>query len=298
MIDAHIHLHDSRYDEDRDAVIDQFFAAGGEAIINIGTSVCESRDAVRVAQSHESIFAAVGLHPHVFNGGDERDEEWMVGLGADHSEKIRMDALKEAMADVEVLALDQKVRAIGEIGLDYFLPGDAQVTLGQKKWQRTGFVVQIALAKKLGLPVVVHCRANDIPGGVATSDAYFDCAAILADYPEVKFVIHCYMGNVAVTKKLLALENVSFSFTGNVTYSKSDDDQMSDVLRMIPLERMMIETDGPYLTPKPHRGKRNDPRYVRYVAQRIADLKEISVDEVVQVATKTTKAFFSLSLSQ
>ncbi len=290
MIDAHIHLHDARYETDCDELIERFFAAGGEALVNIGTSVQESRDALVIAGKHEKIFSAVGLHPQVFNGGEERQAEWMQGIGADQKETERMEALKSAVGEIERMAENDKVVAIGEIGLDYFSHDDNEITFGQQKWQRTGFVVQIALAQKLGLPVVVHCRPRD----VAASDAYFDCVQIVADNPQTQFVMHCYMGNVAVTEEFLALENVTFSFTGNVTFSKNDGDQMSDVLRIIPLERMMIETDGPYLTPKPHRGKRNDPRYIKYVAQRIASLKDVSADHVLQTTAFTTRKFFRI----
>jgi len=290
MIDAHIHLHDTRYDNDRGDVIKNFFAAGGEALINIGTSVEESRQALAVAQQYNNIYAVVGMHPHIFNGGQKRDEEWMTGLGTENLEKVRMDALQKAIQQIESLAAEEKVVAIGEIGLDYFLPGNVSVSTAQKKWQRTGFVVQIALARKLGLPVVVHCRPED----VAASDAYFDCAQIIADYADVQFVMHCYMGNEAVTREFLELPHVHFSFTGNVTFSKSDDDQMSKVLAMIPLERMMVETDGPYLTPVPHRGKRNDPQYIGYVAERIADIKDLPSANVLAQATQNTKIFLDL----
>ncbi len=291
FIDAHAHLHDRQFDEDRGAVIARFFDDGGEAIINVGTSVQESHDAVRVAQDYDRVYATVGLHPHVFNGGKERDNEWMQNIGAEHKESVRMDAFKDATEALEGLLSDAYVVAVGEIGLDYFLPGDDCVTAQQKKWQRTGFVVQIALAKKYTLPVVVHCRPQD----VAQSDAYFDCVQIISDASDTQFVLHCYMGNVSVTEDFLALENVSFSFTGNVTYSKNDDDQMSQVITKIPLERMMIETDAPYLTPVPLRGSRNEPFYVQHVAQRIAALKEVDVDTVYSQTIENTKDFFRLT---
>ncbi len=290
MIDAHIHLHDKKYGDECGDVVAAFFDHGGESMINIGTSVRESQQALDVAKKYENIYAVVGMHPHVFNGGPKRDAEWAEGMGADSLEDVRMQNLKRSVEEIEGMATEKKVVAIGEIGLDYFLPGEVVVSTAQKKWQRTGFVVQIALARKIGLPVVVHCRPLD----VAASDAYVDCARIIADYPDVRFVVHCYMGNVSVTKEFLDMDNVTFSFTGNVTYSKSDDDQMSQVIKMIPLDRVMIETDGPYLTPAPHRGKRNDPRYVQYVARRIADLKDVSAEKIIESTAKTTRAFFSL----
>ncbi len=295
MIDSHAHLHDKKYDEDREAVIAACFESGLEAVVTIGTSVSESRDAVALASEHENIYATVGLHPQLFNASmddphEEFDPAWILGLTGEHDTPARMERLKKSVAELEQLAHDEKVRAIGEIGLEYYSHTDEPITVPQKKWQRTGFVVQIALARKLDLPVVVHCRPDD----VVLSDAYHDCAAIVADYPDVQFVMHCYMGNVEVTEKLLAMPHVIFSFTGNITYSKKDDDQMSRVIAMIPLERMMIETDAPYLAPVPYRGTRNTPAYVGKVAERIAYLKHLTAEDVIHATTRLAKEFYRL----
>lgn len=290
MIDAHAHLHDKKYDTDRAEVIARAFAGGVEKIVTIGTSVAESQDAVDLAQEYDEIYATVGIHPHVFNGGAKRSDEWSEDLGADVAAVVRRDRLEEAIYDLEELIDEnEKVVAVGEIGLDYFLPDEGIVSDVQKQWQSEGFVDQIDLAQKYNLPVVVHCR----PEAVEESDAYFDCVEIIKRYPDVQFVMHCYMGNQTVTEKFLVLSNVAFSFTGNVTFSKKNDDMMSNVIKMIPLERIFIETDAPYLTPVPYRGKRNEPLYVRYVAQRIADLKKLSVEEVLKITAQNTQNFYS-----
>lgn len=303
MIDAHAHLHDEKYDADREEVITRAFDGGVEKIVTIGTSVAESQDAVDLAENYDDLYATVGMHPHVFNGGAKRSNEWSEDLGADVAAVVRRDRLEEAIYDLEELIDDsEKVVAIGEIGLDHFMPDDGVVSDVQKQWQAEGFEAQIDLAQKHDLPVVVHCRpahiaTQSVAGGpevVEKSGAYFDCVEIIRKYPEVSFVMHCYMGNQEVTKMFLVMENVIFSFTGNVTFSKKDDDEMSTVIKMIPLERMLIETDAPYLTPAPHRGKRNEPLYVKYVAQRIAHVKDLSVDEVVQQTMQNTKKFYSL----
>lgn len=291
MIDAHAHLHDEKYDADREDVIARAFDGGVEKIVTIGTSVSESQDAVDLAESYTAIYATVGIHPHVFNGGAQRSSEWAEDLGADVPAVVRRDRLEEAIYDLEELIDEsKKIVAVGEVGLDYFLPDGMKVSAIQRQWQTEGFRAQIELARKHDLPVVVHCR----PEVVAQSDAYFDCAEIIKDYPDVRFVMHCYMGNQEVTEKFLTMANVIFSFTGNVTFSKTDDDEMSRVITMIPLERMLIETDAPYLTPVPHRGKRNEPLYVKYVAQRIASLKKLSVDHVDQKTTEKTKEFYAV----
>lgn len=292
MIDAHAHLHDKRYDADRDAVIKRAFDGGLENIVTIGTSVTESRDAIDLAEQYDEIYATVGIHPHVFNGGAERSTEWAEELGADVPAVVRRDRLEEALYDLEDLINEsEKVVAIGEIGLDFFLPDGQKVSDVQKEWQSEAFRAQIDLAQKHALPVVVHCR----PEVVDQSDAYFDACDIIKEYTHVQFVMHCYMGNQSVTEKFLALDNIIFSFTGNVTYSKRDDDVMSAVIQMIPLERILIETDAPYLTPVPYRGKRNEPLYVQYVAERIATLKKVSVDDVKKRTMENTKLFYGLS---
>lgn len=296
MIDAHAHIHDHKFDADRDEMVARAFDVGLEAIINIGTSIHESQLAVETAKQYSKkgfpMYATVGLHPHVFNGGREREHEWMNGIGADSEEDVRLDALTKAVEELEKIVAENPhtVKAIGEIGLDYFLPGEEEVSVQQKHWQQTGFVAQVALAKKLELPVVVHGR----PSVVEQSDAYHDIAEIVAENPDVSFVMHCYQGNVVVTQKLLALGNVHFSFTGNVTYSKTDDDIMSQVLRLLPVEKMMIETDCPYLTPVPHRGKRNEPAFVQHVAAHIADIKGLSVGAFTKHTTHNTKTFFGI----
>ena len=291
MIDAHAHLHDKKYDGDREKVIARFFEEGGEAIITVGTSISESRDAVALAQEHEKIYATVGLHPHVFNGGAKQDSEWEINLGVEVPAVVRRERLEDAIYDLEELIDGStKVVAIGEVGLDYFAHDGARISDMQRAWQAEAFRAQIALAQRHSLPVVVHCR----PEVVEKSDAYFESVEIIKQYPDVSFVMHCYMGNQAVTKKLLERENVVFSFTGNVTYSKSDDDEMSNVIKMIPLSRMLIETDAPYLTPVPHRGKRNEPLYVHLVAMHIARCKKTAIPEIINHTTQNTKNVFHL----
>jgi len=291
MIDAHAHLHDEKFDNDREEIMSRAKDAGLTKIVTIGTSLSESEEAIATAEQYDNVFATVGMHPHVFNGGPERPQEWQADIGADVPAVVRRERLEEAIYDLdEMIAGSDKVVAVGEIGLDYFDHGGGEITSVQRSWQEEGFHGQVDLAMKHELPVVVHCRPDD----VAKSDAYFDCAELLSDHASVQFVFHCYMGNRNVTEKLLTMNNALFSFTGNVTYSKSDDDEMSEVVKMIPLDRMMIETDCPYLTPVPHRGKRNEPAYVQFVAERIAHLKGISVDDAIKQTVENTEKFFKL----
>ena len=284
MIDTHAHVHDLQYDSDRAAVLQRAFDAGVNKIITIGTSLRESRDAVNLAQKHKNIFATVGLHPHVFNGGAERDQEWEVGLGfIGNDEKTRKKTLEKALKELQELSRKEKVVAIGEVGLDYYGQGSENITEEQKTWQKEGLLAQLQLARESKLPVVIHCR-----------DAYEDMYRILTSYKQrpKSFVLHCYGGNVVMTEKFLGIEYLYISFSGNVTYSKHEIDESNTVVKMVPLERMMIETDCPYLAPVPHRGKRNEPAYVKEVARYIAKTKEINLDEVAQVTTKNAQTFF------
>ena len=190
-----------------------------------------------------------------------------------------------------MIAASDKVVAVGEVGLDYFSHEDGQeITAVQRAWQEESFHAQVDLAMKHELPVVVHCRTEN----AQKTDAYDASAELIADHGSTQFVMHCYMGNIATTEKFLALPNVHFSFAGNITYSKNDDDDMSAVVKMVPLERMMTETDCPYLTPVPHRGKRNEPAYVQFAAERIAHLKDLSSEEVAQKTTKNAEIFFNI----
>ncbi|MDO8240391.1 MAG: TatD family hydrolase [Candidatus Moranbacteria bacterium] len=264
MIDSHAHLDDRQYDQDREATIARAFASGVEKIINIGADLAGSIASVELAIQYDNVFATVGLHPNVF---DEFDES----------------QVQELCNEIRNLASNEKVVAIGEIGLDYYSHDENSITPEQKENQKKSFVAQIEIAREFNLPVVIHCR-----------DAYEDVYEIIEKYPEVSFVFHCYGGGLEFTQKLLSMNNVWFSFTGNITYAKSDL-EVFGVVKEIPLERIMLETDCPYLTPVPHRGKRNEPAYVTYVQGKIAEIKQISANKVDEVTTRTAKKFLSLA---
>ncbi|MFA7209514.1 MAG: TatD family hydrolase [Parcubacteria group bacterium] len=273
MIDTHSHLDDKQFDGDREEAISRAFYGGVEKIINVGADLESSERSVGLAGGNENIFAAVGLHPHIFN---------QVG---EFSKNIH--SLKE-------LAADKKVVAIGEVGLDYFSHTGEKITEAQKKNQRKGFSAQLELARELDLPVIIHCRASkDEP-----EDAYADALRVFKSshhpFRDMRIVFHCYGGGLEFTKKILLEEtDTFFSFTGNITYAKAGSETI-EVLKVIPLERIMLETDCPYLAPVPHRGKRNEPAYVAYVKEKIAEIKEISVKEVDRVTTENARLFFKL----
>lgn len=278
MNDIHTHLYWQSYDTDRDAVVARARAAGVEKLLIIGCTVDESRQAIAVAEQYDNVYAAIGIHPQEFfdeagpSAGGLNPESWI--------EQLR------------TLAQHEKVIAIGECGLEYYshparnathnvAGGDSEkpITEEQKSWQKKGFLAQIALAQELHLPLILHCRTDQ-----GKSDAYEDMFGILSDAlkkaneaKQLPAVLHCYMGDTEVTRKFLTLPNVFFSFTGNITYPikkvvAGTKDDLTETVKLIPLERIFTETDCPFLAPQSHRGERNEPAYVTEVAAKIAEL--------------------------
>ena len=268
MYDIHTHLYWHTYDADRDAVIERAREAGVEKMLVIGCTVEESRQAVELTGRYEQLYAAVGIHPQEFT-----TEEFVTNLDTS------IQALK-------TLASNKKVVAIGECGLEYYSHDSTKsITDEQKEWQKMGFLAQIKLAEELGLPLIVHCRAN-----AGASDAYEDMSTLLSQVKTIPIVLHCYMGDTEVTKQLLALDNVYFSFTGNITYPVKKTwvgtkDDLRETVKLIPLDRLFTETDCPFLSPQSKRGERNEPASVVEVAAKVAELQAKS-KLVVEQATE------------
>jgi len=300
MIDTHAHLDDHQFDADREDVIARAFENGVEKIITIGAGLGSSERAIKVAQEHDNIFAVVGLHPEYFMRHMKWDET--------HKQKL------------EELARAEKVVAIGEIGLEYHSHDGEEITPAQKEFQKEGFVHQLELAKKLKLPVVVHCRGERAEVGEKyreKSEAYEDALEILGESfgtpsvrstghlplstggegngTELPFVVfHSFGGNLEVAQKILKFENILFSFNGNLTYAKPSA-EILEVVRAVPLERIMLETDCPYLAPVPKRGERNEPAYVRYVCARVAEIKGLTPEKVDEITSQNVVDFFRFS---
>jgi len=277
MIDTHAHIDDKQFDVDREEVIQRAFSSGVEKIVTIGAGLGSSERAVNVAKDRENIFAVVGCHPEYFmKHGSWTDV---------HKKKL------------EELARSEKVVAIGEIGLEYYSHDGNTVTDAQKEFQKEGFLFQLELAKKLKLPVVIHCRGERSPLGEKYREegqVYEDALEIMEKFPELNFVLHSFGGRLDFAKKVMERENIFFSFNGNLTYSKPRA-EILEVVKAVPLEKIMFETDCPYLAPVPHRGKRNEPEFVRYVRDAVAEIKEISADEVDRITTKNANKFFNLN---
>jgi len=273
MIDTHVHLDFESYDADREKVIQRFFENGGRAIVNIGVDEERINKSLQIAQMDKRIFAAIGFHPQ------------------EGTDLFRNTKSVNYLSVLKKHAQNKKVVAIGEIGLDYFHPSgkeyDLKINDEIKAVQKVFFVDQLKMARKLGLPVIIH-----------SWEAEEDCWTILKDYLDLSIVFHCYGRGIELefTEKLLKHENIYFSFTGNITYPKPGKagSEILEHLKLIPLERMMVETDGPFLAPVPHRGKRNEPSYVKYIIEKIADIKGIRVEEVEKQTDKNAINYFGL----
>ncbi len=281
MIDTHAHLDFENFDEDREEVISRFFESGGKAIINIGVDLETSKKSIALAESHENIFASVGFHPH------------------DAGEKLSLPT-DEDIEELKKMASHEKVRAIGEIGLDYFYYKDPE----QIKQQKILFEKQLKTASALGLPVVIHCREAwedlfEIISKFSQSSAFpfRELSSRISSKPSFsKFVLHCYSGEKKDTEKFLKLPNVHFSFSGNITYPKpvSRSEKLIEAVQMIPLDRIMLDSDSPFLSPQAMRGKRNEPANVRYIAEKIAEIKEISVEDAEKKTDENAERFFGI----
>jgi len=267
MIDTHAHLDFKEFDEDRKKVIRRACEAGVKKIINVGCSPEHSQGAVDLAQSYDQIYAAVGVHPH---------------------DASRVN--NEILNDLRKLAQNKKVVAIGEIGLDYYridadLTLTARIHADPKELQKSSFLKQLNLAKELKLPVIIHCR-----------DAYGDVLEILNSFSGDKSILgvtHCFSGSRKFAKQFLNL-GLYLSFTGAITYTKNPDAEIFQVIKEVPLDKIMIETDCPYLAPIPHRGKRNEPAYVKFVAEKIAEVKEITFKDMEKVTSENAERLFKI----
>src|SRR3990172_6205251 len=241
LIDTHAHLGMREYNDDCDDVIRRAREAGVEYIITIGTTVESSRDAVVLADKHDFIYAAVGIHPHETK-----------------------DILHPAYELLRHLAKHKKVVAYGEVGLDYYYEHSGRAI------QQRKFRDMLREARELGLPVIVHDR-----------DAHEDTLRILSEEwpPELGGVMHCFSGDLEMANKVIEM-GLSISVAGPVTFPKAES--LREVVRQIPIEHLLIETDSPYLAPQAVRGKRNEPAYVRHTAAAIAGIKGLSFDDVAR----------------
>jgi TatD DNase family protein len=255
MIDTHAHLDFSQYDSDRDRVIKEGLEQGLEAVVNIGVDLETSQKSIELAEKYERVYATVGIHPH-----DSKDAP------GDYLDRL------------EKLAAHEKVVAIGEIGLDYYRDHSPRDT------QRRFFKEQLALAKKLDLPAVVHIRE-------AVDDAFH----ILDDAGVGKGILHSFPGDEKQANRG-AEKGFFISFAGPITYPRSDK---VNVAASLPLSKIVVETDAPYLTPQAFRGKRNQPLYVKYVIEKLAEIfKPYTFKDIERITSHNARRVYRLPLDK
>ncbi|MDA1168997.1 MAG: TatD family hydrolase [bacterium] len=277
MIDSHAHILAQQFDSDREALISSA-KKSGLVWIEVGTDVLGSKHAVALAEQHANIFSSVGVHPDDI--ANIQEDDWNT---------------------LEGLAGNKKVCAIGEIGFDTYRDG----TIAEQEPVLRRF---INLAQKTNKPVIFHVRsksasgasASSTPGvgaltpGVFPADAHAELLRVLASYPTSELppgVIHTFSGTQEQAEQYISL-GMMISFSGVITFKNAGE--LREIAKNIPLESMVVETDCPFLTPEPFRGKRNEPSFVRYVIARIAEIRGVSFEEIEQATHQNAKKLFAL----
>ena len=251
LFDTHAHLDDRAFREDREELIAGLPEKGVGLVMNPGCSLASSRNAVALAEKYPHVYAAVGSHPDV---ADEVNQQ--------------------VLAEYEKLCKLPKVKAIGEIGIDYHyedIPRELQLK---------AFRMQMELARQVGLPVIVHER-----------EAHEDGMAVVKEFPDVTGVFHCYSGSAEMARQLVDL-GWYIGFTGVLTFKNAR--KAIETAAAIPLERIVLETDCPYMAPEPFRGKRNDPGYIYRMAEKLAEIRGLSVEEIQAITTENGKRLYRI----
>lgn len=264
MIDVHCHLNFAKFENDFDEVIKRATDAKVEKIINVGTNIESSQKAIAFAQEYKSLYAIVGIHPH---HADKLEEGWT--------------------SEIEELAKQPKVVAIGEVGIDYFSYKSNGIV--KPSLQKEVFVKQIELSIKLKLPLQIHGRK-------AAKDIIDIVTSYKNEFMNPPGMFHCMAGDIDYLKKILDL-GFYVGFDGNITYeglAPGEDTALSELVKYTPLNRIVTETDAPFLTPIPYRGSRNEPSYVIIIGDSIAKIKNTSFDEVDKITTENAYKIFKL----
>lgn len=268
LIDSHAHLQFAAYDKDREAVLARMKEKNIWAI-NVGSNFDFSQKAVELAQKYGFLYAVIGLHPiHLFESKDFNE-------GETKPEFFEKDKF-------EKLVINEKVIGIGECGLDYFHNHQ------EKEKQKEEFKKQIEFAKEFKKPLVLHLRAYK------NLDAYYDALEILENFgfnekSECNGVVHFFSGDLNIAKEFLKI-GFYIAFPGVITFGNNYD----EIIFELPLEKILVETDCPYVAPAPMRGKRNEPTFVEFVAKKIAEIKNLSLEKIAEQTVQNTKKLFNL----
>ncbi len=252
LFDTHAHMDDRAFGHDREELLSSLPGQGIALLMNPGCSLTSSREASRLSREYDYIYAAVGSHP-------------------DAADEVNGEVLEEYR---KLCKLNPKIKAIGEIGLDYHYE---DIPRGI---QQRAFRMQLELARELDLPVIVHER-----------EAHEDGMKIIAEFPDVTGVFHCYSGSAEMAKQLVD-RGWYIGFTGVLTFKNAR--KAVEVAQSIPLERIVLETDCPYMSPEPFRGKRNDPSRLCYMAEKLAQLRSLPVEKIHEVTVKNGKQLYRI----
>ena len=252
LFDTHAHLDDGCFQEDRAQLLAGLEEKGVGLVMNPGCSLAASRNAVALAEQYPFVYAAIGSHP-------------------DAADEVNEDVLEQYRT---MARASEKVKAIGEIGLDYYYEDIP------RQIQMKAFRDQMALAAELDLPVIVHER-----------DAHEDGMAIVREFPTVKGVFHCYSGSAEMARQLVNL-GWYIGFTGVLTFKNAR--KAVETAAAIPLDRIVLETDCPYMAPVPFRGKRNDPGYLYLMAEKLAQIRNLSPQEIARITMENGKRLYRI----
>ncbi len=252
LFDTHVHLNDPCFDADRKELMDSLPEKGIGLAMNAGCSLESSKDALNMAASYDWLYCSVGSHP-------------------DSANEVCDEVLEEYR---KLCKLNPKIKAIGEIGLDYYYEDIP------REVQKKAFIAQMELAKELDMPVIIHER-----------DAHEDGMNIIRQFPAVKGVFHCYSGSAEMARQLTNM-GWYIGFTGVLTFKNAR--KAVETAQRIPLEKIVIETDCPFMAPEPFRGKRNDPSLVYRVAEKLAEIRGISVEEAQKATFENGKRLYRI----
>ena len=259
LFDSHAHYNDEKFDEDREEVIKRIYESGVTKLINAGYSVNSSIKALEIAKKYNWMYTISGVSPNDIENNEIELEK----------------QLKELEEFINREKASKKILAVGEIGLDYYWNSE------NKELQKKAFIEQIKIANKNQLPIVIHTR-----------EAVMDTIEILKSYDvDRKGVFHCCPLNRELVKEALKL-GFYISFAGSITFKNSKN--ANEIIEMVPLDRILIETDSPYLSPEPNRGKRNDSRNVKFIAEKIANVKQLKIEEIAKITYENTSRVFNL----
>ena len=279
LFDTHAHYNDEKFDNDRKQVIQDIYNSNVTMLVNAGYSVESSIKGVEIAKDYDWMFNIVGVSPNdISEGVDEIDKQISrIEDLVKKDQNIVKDVESDTAESLNIVNNNRKIVAIGEIGLDYYWNKE------NKALQKYAFIKQIELANKYNLPIVIHTR-----------EAVDDTIDILKNKIEAtkKGVFHCCPLNRELVKQALKM-GFYISFAGPVTFKNSKN--ANEIIQMVPLDKMVIETDSPYLAPEPHRGTRNDSRNVKYIAEKIANVKEMSLEDIAKITYKNAMKIFEIT---